>query len=89
MRIKKGFVMREICGERIVMGEGIENIDYSNIISLNETAGYLWDKLKDKDFTPELMAGMLEEEYEVDHDTALADSKKLCEEWQRIGVAEE
>lgn len=89
MKRKKGFVMRLVCGERIVMGEGRENIDYSNIISLNETAAYLWEKVEGKDFTPEDLAALLEEEYEVDHETALADSKKLCYEWVKVGIVEE
>lgn len=81
--------MRLTCGEHIIMGEGRENIDYSNIISLNETAAYLWDKVEGKDFTPEDLAALLEEEYEVDHDTALADSKKLADEWLKVGIVEE
>mgnify|MGYP003462096660 CR=1 FL=1 len=41
MKKKTGFNLRTICGERIIVAEGRENIDFSNIIALNESAAYL------------------------------------------------
>ena len=35
MRIKKGFVLRDVCGEKIVVAEGKENIDFTKIINMN------------------------------------------------------
>ena len=59
MKIKKGFVLREMCGENIVAGEGLENINFNKLISLNATAAFLWKKVADKEFTPEEMAEYL------------------------------
>ena len=42
MRIKKGFELRDVCGEHIIVAYGIENIDFNKVISLNESATYLW-----------------------------------------------
>ena len=42
MKTKNGFNLRNVCGEHIVVAEGKENIDFSNIISMNETAAILW-----------------------------------------------
>ena len=42
MRIKDGFELREICGEHVILSHGMDNIDFSKIISLNETAAFLW-----------------------------------------------
>ena len=36
MKAKKGFNLRNVCGEQIIVAEGKENIDFSNIISMNE-----------------------------------------------------
>ena len=41
MKIKDGFVLREMCGEKIVTGEGFEHINFNKLISLNATAAYL------------------------------------------------
>jgi len=38
MRIKKGFVLREVCGERVIVGEGLGAINFGKLLALNETA---------------------------------------------------
>ena len=35
MKQKTGFVLRNICGENIIVAEGKENMNFSNIISMN------------------------------------------------------
>ena len=86
MKTKQGFNLRQICGEHILLAEGKENIDFSNIISLNETAAFLWQQLTDKEFTPEDMAQLLVENYEVDQETALSAARALAAEWQKAGI---
>lgn len=88
MKAKKGFNLREICGKHILIAEGKENIDFTKIISMNESAAYLWNKLQDKDFTTEDMAKLLTEEYEVDQATALQDAEKLAKTWVEAGICE-
>lgn len=89
MKAKKGFNLREICGERILIAEGKENIDFSKVISMNESAAYLWNKLQDKEFTTADMARLLTEEYEVDDATALHDAQTLAKSWIEAGICED
>lgn len=63
MKIKEGFVLREMCGENIVAAEGLQNINFNKLISLNSTAAFLWKELVGKEFTAEQMASLLVEEY--------------------------
>mgnify|MGYP000732656523 CR=1 FL=1 len=49
MRIKDGFELREICGEHVILSHGMDNIDFSKIISLNETAAFLWKEAVGKE----------------------------------------
>lgn len=88
MKIKDGFELREMCGENIIVAKGIQNIDFNKIISLNESAAYLWKELVGKEFTPESMADLLRLEYEVNEATALADAKELAKAWQEAGLCE-
>ena len=88
MKIKKGFVLREMCGENIVTAEGLEHINFNKLISLNSTAAFLWNKVADKEFTAEEMAQYLVEEYQIDMELALKDSEALCQAWINAGVAE-
>ncbi len=88
MRTKNGFTLRNVCGEKLIVPEGEENIDFCSIVSLNGSAAYLWEKVNGADFDCERLASLLVEEYEVDFDTALADAKEIASEWKNIGIAE-
>lgn len=89
MKAKKGFNLRTVCGEQIIVAEGKENIDFSNIISMNESSAYLWKKVQQMDsFDENDLVKFLMEEYEVDEETAKADSKTVMEQWKTAGIAE-
>lgn len=88
MKAKTGFNLRSVCGEHVIVAEGKENIDFSNIISMNDTSAYLWQKVKDMDFDPSILAQLLTEEYDVDKETALKDSETLIEQWNKAGIIE-
>lgn len=88
MRTKKGFNLRTVCGENIIVAEGKENIDFSCIISMNESSAYLWKEIAGKEFTCEELAEKLVNEYDVDKDTALEDVKRLVGEWEKAGIIE-
>lgn len=87
MKIKEGFKLRTICGQHVVSGEGTGNVNFSKLITLNDTAAFLFGKLVEAgEFTTEQMADLLTEEYEVERKTALADSEKLAAKWAEIGL---
>ena len=48
MKTKQGFNLRNICGEYIIVAEGESNIDFSNIISMNESSAFLWKNIQGK-----------------------------------------
>ncbi len=87
MRIKDGFELREICGEHVIMSYGLDNIDFSKVISLNETAAFLWKEAVGKgEFGEEELAAALLEAYEVDEDTARKDVAQVVSTWKEIGL---
>lgn len=89
MKAKKGFNLRSVCGQKIVVAEGKENIDFSNIISMNESSAYLWENIQDKEFSTDDLARLLFEEYEVESDTAKADAESLVALWLKAGIIED
>jgi len=89
MRIKKGFVLREVCGEQVIMGEGVGALDFGKLLCLNETAAWLWKFAADAgDWTVESLADALCNEYDVDPARALSDVKNIVSEWQKVNVLE-
>ena len=54
MKQKEGFVLREICGEKVIVAEGLKVVDFGKMVSMNETATWLWEKCSELgDFTAE------------------------------------
>ena len=89
MRIKEGFVLREVCGEHVIVGEGLGTIDFGKLISLNETAAWLWKKAGEMgDFSIDSLSAALCEEYEVDASQAHSDVEAMVAQWQKIGIVE-
>ena len=57
---------------------------------LNESSAYLWKKVEKMDsFTVEDLARFLTDEYEVEMETAMADSEALAKQWLSVGVISE
>ena len=86
MKTKPGFHLRDVCGEKIIVAEGIANIDFSRIISMNESSAYLWQKVEDKEFTEDELVNYLTDEYEVDAETARKDVSALIQKWLEAGI---
>ena len=89
MKIKSGFELRSICGENIIVAFGTENIDFSKVIALNESAACIWNALVGRDsFTTDDMVQALTAEYEVSEDVARHDCEKTVKEWSEAGLVE-
>ena len=88
MKIKEGFTLRTICGEHIVIGEGLSQVNFNKMLSLNGSAAYLWEQLSGKEFTEDDAVKVLTDKYDVTEERALEDVKKLLEEWKKQGVVE-
>ena len=88
MKAKNGFNLRTVCGENILVAEGEENIDFSNIISMNESSAYLCNSIQGKDFEVKDLVDLLIEMYEVDEETATRDARLLVDQWKQAEIIE-
>lgn len=89
MKVKNGFKLREVCGEHIIVAEGDENIDFSNIISMNESSAYLWEEVqKMGTFTVDNLVELICNQYEIDEITARKDAIALAAQWGTAGIIE-
>ena len=70
MKIKSGFVIREIAGQYMAVPVGERVNDLHGMIALNETGAFIWKLLEDEK-TEEDLARALTEEYEVSYEKAL------------------
>ena len=89
MRIKKDFILREVCGENAIMCEGIKAIDFRKILALNGSAAWLWNEAQAQgDFTVESLTERLCEEYDVTAEEARSCVTELLGKLENEGVIE-
>jgi len=70
MKLKEGFILREVAGQIVVLPSGDE-LNLNMMITLNETGKFLWERLENETDEAALVAALLAE-YDVDEDTAKA-----------------
>ena len=89
MKLNKDLILREVGGEYMIVNPFSDTVDMTQIYSLNETAAWLWQQMEGKEFTVADMVAVLQEEYEVDEETATADLTELTQQWMTAGLAQE
>ena len=72
MKLKEGFLLKEIAGSWVVVPVGEQVVDFQMMITLNETGAFLWEKLKSETKKEELLDALLSE-YDVERAVAEAD----------------
>lgn len=82
MKTKKGFVLRSLGKEYILVAEGLEAVDANKLISMNESAAFLWKAVEDKEFDLDTLINLLMEEYGIDRKVAEKDVTALLETWK-------
>lgn len=88
MRINQNCKVREIAGENVVIMQGRNGADLTQIITLNESALILWQALSGSDFEVEDAQRVLTENFEVDDATALRDAQQWVERMQECKLIE-
>ena len=89
MKKKEGFVMNSVCGEKILIAEGIENIDINHIVALNSTAAFLWENMGDDVFTVDDLVERLTAQYDVSADVAKSSIEQFLEDMKKAGAIED
>lgn len=73
MKIRPGYILREVLEMYVIIGVGDEAYTPNQIMSLNETGAFLWKILEKGAEREELVDAMIRE-YDVDAQTAVADT---------------
>lgn len=68
MKIKEGFLLRQVAGQTVVLPTG-GDLDLNMMITLNDTGAFLWEKLQSDCDEASLVASLLAA-YDVDEQTA-------------------
>ncbi len=87
MRIKDGFILKNVVGEWIVMPRGDNIKSFEGAIVLNEVAAFIWKRLESPISKDDLLAAVLSE-YEIDENSAQNDIDSLLSKIDSLGILE-
>ena len=87
MKIKEGFVLRQVADNWVVLPVGAVSVNFNGMISLNESGVLLWRALENGG-DREALADALLSEYEVERDVALADVDEFIATLTKAGCIE-
>lgn len=87
MKLKSGFVLREVAGSCVVVPVGAE-LDFNGMITLNETGKTLWTSLENDTDEDALVAALLAE-YDADEATARKGVIAFIDKLREHGFIEE
>ncbi len=86
MKIKENIRIKQIGAESILVSNYGENMNYTRVISLNESAELLITGSFDEDFTVRDWAEKLTARYGIDKAQAMADAQVLADKLIQAGV---
>ena len=85
--IKKDFLIHTIANEKVLIGNG-EQINFSKMLVLNDTAAFIIAELQKQDapIALEELAQSLHNHFEVEYEVAFSDVKELINQLQEQEV---
>lgn len=84
MRIKEGFILREVAGQAMVIATGAASKDFHGMIKLNETGKLIWQGVEGG-LSAEEIARSLTETFSVDAEKALSDVTDMIIKMEKAG----
>ncbi len=85
LKIKDGFILREVSETFIVLAVGARVKEFNGMITLNETGAYLW-KILEKGSTKEELVKALIKEYDVAEELANKDVDAFINKMKGAGL---
>ena len=88
MKLKEGFVLREVAGSWVVLPTGEATVDFNGMLSLNDSGALLWRALENGADSQGLVDALLAE-YEVEASLAEADVAAFLDKLASAGCLED
>lgn len=88
MKIKDGFLLRNVGDNHIVVPVGTASVDFRCIITLNDTGAFIWEQLRQPCTTEDVVKAVLAE-YDVSVDVAAADVAAFITAMREKGLLDE
>lgn len=87
MRIREGFLLRNVAGNNVVVPIGQATLDFNGMMSLNETGAFIFSKMLDGTTKEQLIEDLISE-YEVEREIAQKDVDDFIKKVEGEGLLE-
>ena len=87
MKIREGFLLRNVAGNNVVVPIGQATLDFNGTMSLNETGAFIFSKMLDGTTKEQLIEDLISE-YEVERKIAQKDVDDFIKKVEGEGLLE-
>ncbi len=88
MKIKEGYLLREVAGSNIVVPLGAAELDLGGMMTLNEVGAFVWHALEENTNEEQIVKALLSE-YDVEEAVAARDVHTYIEKLREKGLIED
>lgn len=88
MKIKTGFIKRQVAGRTVVVAVGDRSREFNSMITLNGIADFIWTVMQN-DVTVDQVVSAVLEEYDADEQTVRTDVEKFIGKLREAGLLDE
>ena len=87
MKIADGFILKKIADSFVVDPTGGNVVDFTAMITINETGAFIWELLKN-DADMDYVVTEMCKQYDIDSETALSDATEFLQVLENNKVLE-
>lgn len=88
MKIKEGFILREVAGSYVVVAVGEASKSFKGVIKLNNSGAILWKELEKGVSALDSLTKALLNEYNIDEETAKKDVSAFLDQLMKAKIVE-
>ena len=87
MKIKKGLELRQLSSKSFILEATTEyKGSFTKMITFNSTAAFLWESVKDKDFSKDDLCNLLQDKFSLSVEIAIEDSESIINAWKQASL---
>ena len=85
MKLRDGFILKEVAGNFVVIAVGDDVMDFNKVITVNEIGALIWRALENGKDKNQIVASILGE-YDIDRATVSVDFDEFIDTLREINI---
>lgn len=89
MKLNDGYELCTLAGQNIIIPSKMTDVDFTRVLSLNDTAAHLWRRMSEGEFEIADLVAVLTDAYDVSPAEAESDAQALVAQLRDMGLISE